>query len=333
VKRVVSSLIILALVLGTFLVWRQFGSGADKRARTVVIVNFLDHPVLNTIANETERGIRATFKESDLAINKMTAAGRVEDIPDIGRNLKRAPPDLVVTISTPVSQGVLRELSADQPVVFTFVTDTTDLGDDLTRTNSTGLSDAVNYAENVKLIQEMFGETARIGFAYNPNEANSVSGLKKLEGLIAQTRMSLLKAAVTSESEVGPAVARLADNTDLIYVGGDNTTVGAIAAVLRSAADKKKVVIASDSGSIEAGAVAGVSVDYQAFGKATADIVVRVLQGENPRSIHRETIAGDSLIVNEKAAKAAGFTIPVSVRQRAAQIIDGAPAGEQPGRT
>lgn len=273
------------------------------KKHNVLVVNFVEHPVLNKIENSFKDRLKELLEKDEYGIVSMTAQGRVENLASISRQAIRQKPDVIVTISTPVTQAMMREIDDRQKIVYTFVTNPEDLGDELTTTNSTGLSDAVNYADNIRLIKKIYGEDVVIGMVYNPNEANSVYGINVVERLLSKSETELITATADKETQVPEVVRQLANAVDVIYVGGDNTIVGAINAVLLAAKERGTPVFASDSGSIEAGAVAGISVDYEKLGALTADVVISVLKGGEPNAIPRRTIKGDDLIINEKALK------------------------------
>jgi len=290
--------------------------------RVVRLVTYVDHPVLNTIQTSFKKHLDELSGSGTVQILESNANGRAETLPDLARQVLGQKPAVLLTLSTPVTQAVMRLADSDQPLVFTFVTNPSDLGDELTRTNSSGLSDAVNYSANVELLREVFGPDVTIGMIYNPTEANSVFGIQAVENVIKGSTTKLVKVTVTSESDIPMAAAQLAGVVRVIYVGGDNTVVGAIPALLRAAVEKKVPVFASDVGSIEAGAVAGVSVDYEKLGRQTAEMVNKVLGGIAPRSIPRVVLAGDMLIVNSGAAKRFGVTLPDAVLKRVVRTIN-----------
>jgi putative ABC transport system substrate-binding protein len=294
------------------------------KEKVVSVITFINHPVLNTIEQSfRERLEELVVSEQKVKIVTSNAQGRVENLPDISRQVFQQQPYLVLTISTPVTQALMREADPKQRIVYTFVTNPSDLGDELLRTNSTGLSDAVNYAANLELIKNIFGSNVKIGMLYNPNEANSVYGIQLVETLLKGSTARLIKSTVTREVDIPTATAQLATVVNVIYVGGDNTVVGAIPAVLKAAVEKNVPVFASDIGSIKAGAIAGVSVDYVKLGRMTAEVVNNVLNGTEPRTIPRITLSGDRLIVNKTAADRWNFKIPKSVLDRADEVIGG----------
>jgi len=100
---------------------------------------------------------------------------------------------------------------------------------------------------------------------------------------------------------------------DVIYVGGDNTVVGAMPAVINEALRKGVPVFASDEGSIRSGAISSVYGDYRKLGVETAKVVKEALDGKELREIPKITLRGDKLIVNKKAAAGCKFKLPDSV--------------------
>lgn len=320
-KKLIVPLIVI--VFAGVMLW--FLLKPDEAGRTIGIITFVDHPVLNTIQKSFQEKLQKLVG-TDYEINFLVsnAQGRTENLQNISRNVLRRKPDVVVTISTPVSQALMREADAEQKIVYTFVTNPSDLGDELTRTNSTGLSDAVNYSANIHLIETFFGREATIGMLYNPNEDNSVHGINAVESIMAKSHaeMELMKATVVRETDIPTATAQIASRVDVIYVGGDNTVVGAIETVGNEALRKSVPVFASDEGSITSVAIAGFSVDYRRLGVETAVVVKQILDGREPREVPRITLKGDKLIVNQAAAKRWNFSIPQEVLEKADQIIE-----------
>jgi putative ABC transport system substrate-binding protein len=320
-KKILIPVVVVVLVAILVLVF----STPTERSRTVGVITFVDHPVLNTIHNSFKEELeRLAGENHEVRFLTLNALGRVENLQRISKNLLNRKPEIVVTISTPVSQALMREADTRQKVVYTFVTNPADLGDELTRTNSTGLSDAVNYAGNIELIRRIFGEKTRVGMLYNPNESNSVHGINAVEAILARSdsEMKMIKASVVKESDIPVVVSRLAMQVDVIYVGGDNTVVGAMPVVLNEALRKGVPVFASDEGSIESGAIAGVSVNYVKLGAETAKVVKSVLDGKEPREIPRITMRGDKLMINKIAAKRWELEIPSTILNEADEIIE-----------
>ncbi|MGO8469934.1 ABC transporter substrate binding protein, partial [Rhizobium leguminosarum] len=77
-----------------------------------------------------------------------------------------------------------------------------------------------------------------------------------------------------------------------------------------------------DTYSFSRGSIAALGFNYYAVGKQTGEIVVRVLQGEDPGDIAVKTAAGSDLVVNKAAAEKMVVTLPQSVLYRATKVIE-----------
>ena len=309
------SLIILTLVI-------RFKTGSSKTIE-VAVITYVTHPVLNNIKNSFEQELKELMNEKDIdyRLVEFNAQGVDDNLHSISKQVLSTSPFLVLTISTPVSQFLMRQADNEQKIVYSFVTNPDDLGEDLTRTNSTGISDAVNYTENIELINYILGDSITIGMLYNPSEPNSVYGINKVKQIISQSPSKLITATVTKESEIPTSINQILNKVDVIYVGGDNTVVGNITSVISRAHQNNIPVFASDEGSVKSGALCGVSVDYNELGRETAVIVYRIINGENPKNIKRKKLEGKKLLINRKAYDQLKIEFPNEVTNRA-EFVD-----------
>lgn len=289
----------------------------------VTIINLLSHPILNDSITGIRQGLAASgYTDDRVRIVELSANGEVGTLNALVREALSAQPDIVVPVSTPVAQAVLRASDGSRPIVFSTVTNPADLGSTLPP-NVTGVSDAVNYEGNLALMREVVPGTRRIGMVYNPAEANSQFGVSALQRLL-EGRDDVLRLVPIARSDQVPDAARsLVGTVDVFYVGSDNTVVGAIAGLVRVAEEHHIPVFASDSGSVGDGAVAAVSVNYVALGRRVGTIVADLLRTGAPAgTITNEFFRGDSLVLNKRAAARIGLSFPPATLQRAAQTLE-----------
>jgi putative tryptophan/tyrosine transport system substrate-binding protein len=318
-KRII--IIVLIAILAVVAIY--IISNIGKSRKYIAVVTYVTHPVLNTIQSSFENHLKELIKDdSSYKIIRYNAQGDKNNLDQISQQIEALKPYLIVTISTPVTQKIMKSIDENQKLVYSFVTNPEDLGDDLTRTNSTGLSDAVNYTGNIELIKNLMGENFKMGIIYNPNEDNSVFGINRIKDLISGTNIQLILKTVMNESDIPIVVADLAKNVDCIYITGDNTVVGAAEIVVNECIADSIPVFASDEGSIiESGAMAGISVDYNKLGFETANVVKQVFDGKDPKEISRQKIPGDELIINLKTANLLHFNIPDSIISKANKVV------------
>jgi putative ABC transport system substrate-binding protein len=91
--------------------------------------------------------------------------------------------------------------------------------------------------------------------------------------------------------------------------------------VIKVANDNKIPVIGSESGQVEAGAIATKGIDYKDLGKQTGRVAVEVINGKKPQDIPIKGSENVSLIINQKAADTIGLTIPKELLDKADQVI------------
>lgn len=303
---------------------------ASTPKKSVAIFNLLSHPILDASVQGIKDGLAANGYGPDaIDITEVNANGEMDKLDAFTRELLARRPDVIVPVSTPVTQAVVKIAPPGQNIVFSTVTNPADAGMDRHPQNETGVSDAVNYKANIELIRELLPAARRIGIIYNAGERNSQFGIDQVKAVVAGMELpggghfALDLVTVASANDVAAAAASLVRRVDVFYVGSDNTVVGALPALLKAAVEAKKPVIASDSGSVDQGALAAVSVDYQKLGRKTGDLVAQVLKTGAPAGdIPNVVFTGDSLILNAKAASRIGFTFPDAIRARAAKIVD-----------
>lgn len=298
---------------------KELQSGAKSHVPTVAIFNLLSHPILDASVS----GIKAELTDEGYSgakvnVREVNANGEMDKLDAFARELLAIRPDVIVPVATPTAQAVVKAAPTEQNIVFSTVTNPEDVGISKHPANLTGVSDAVNYEANVDLMLELFPDAKNVGIIYNPGERNSEFGMSKVRELAGKHKLNLRIVAVANGSEVEAAARSLLRQVDVFYVGSDNTVVGALPALLKVAQEGRKPVIASDSGSVEQGALAAVSVDYEKLGRSVGRLVAEILRS-NKRAgqIPNIVFVGDALVLNQKAASALSYTFPPSVVKRA----------------
>jgi putative ABC transport system substrate-binding protein len=89
---------------------------------------------------------------------------------------------------------------------------------------------------------------------------------------------------------------------------------------MKVAVEKKLALYVGDSGTVEKGGLAAVSVGYAELGTKTGDLVARVLKGE--KNIPTVVAHGDEVYLNKKAAELMGISLPEAVTKRATKVYD-----------
>lgn len=322
-RQLIIGVLVLAAVVAAVVYVAVTRPGGPHRPK-VAIFNLLSHPILDDSITGIKEGLAKNgYGPNDIEIIEVNANGEMDKLNAFAKELLSAQPAVIVPVSTPVTQAVFKEAPPSQKIIFSTVTNPSDVGMDAKPTNMTGVCDAVNYKANFDLIFDLFPQTKRIGIIYNAGERNSQYGVEQVRELARQRSVELKTVTVSKSQEAVDAASSLIGNVDVIYVGSDNTVVAAMAGLTRVAYEGKLPVIASDSGSVRDGALAAVSVDYLKLGQRTGQLIAQVLKsGQMPVDAAPVVFQGDRLMLNAKAAGQLGYSFPDTVRGRAAEIVE-----------
>jgi len=300
---------------------------AAQDSAVVALTAIVEHPALDACRQGVidflaENG----YTEGDsLEIMFDTAQGNPATAAQIARQFVGESPDVIVPISTPSAQAVVSATS-DIPVVFTAVTDplAAQLVTDLMApgANVTGVSDMSPLAEHLDLVREVMPEAQTLGVPYNPGEANAVVLVDRLEELAPGAGFEIVRVTASRTADVMGAAQSLVGRVDAIYVPTDNTIVSAFESVVSVGQDNDLPVFAGDTASVERGAIGAVGFDYYQVGRQTGEVVLAVLNGEDPGSIPVRFASGSELFVNPAAAERMGVTLPQDLIDRATRVIE-----------
>lgn len=287
--------------------------------KVIAIVNLQRHPILDAV----QENIISTLKESGFEDGKnvrliiKSANGQTNLIPSISSGILSENPELIITISTPITQQFVKD--ARCPIVFGAVTDPVGSGIisslEEPTANITGTADVLPYEEQIKLIRKIHPAAKKIGVIYNPAEAPSIFAMKHIEVYAPKYGFELVKKTVSKTMEIQQAALSIVSECDVLLVSSDNTVTGGLSAIVNIAIKNKRPLYAGDEGSIQKGAIAAYSINYDQLGKQTGKLAVEVLKGVKniPVFVSRQ---GD-LVINTKAAELMGVIIPDSLITKA----------------
>lgn len=300
------------------------GVAADT---TVAVTAIVEHPALDATRDGIKEGLaEAGFVDGE-TINFVyeSAQGQPATAAQIARQFVGDGATVIVPISTPSAQAAVAA-TKDIPIVFTAVTDplAAQLVTSLEKPggNVTGVSDLTPIQEHVDLIKEITPEASNLGVIYNPGEPNSVALVEIIKDVAGPAGLTIVESPATKSAEAQQAARALVGRVDAIYVPTDNTVVSALEGVIAVAEENDIPLYAGDTDSVERGAIASLGFDYHDVGLQTAELVARVLNGEEPGDIAVIFASGSDLYVNPGAAERMGVAIPEGVISRADTVVE-----------
>jgi putative ABC transport system substrate-binding protein len=248
------------------------------------------------------------YKEgTNLEIDYQNAQGDMPTVQTISKQFVSQDKDLIFAIATPSAQGAYNA-TKKIPILISAVTDPVAAGivESLEKpnTNVTGTSDYIAVDKQLELVKMFVPSAKKIGVLYNTSEINSEVQVNQLKEYCQKNGYEVIPMGITSTNEVNQAITSLVDKIDVLYVPTDNLVVSAMPIIVQKTLERKIPVIASESGSVEAGALATQGIDYYKLGYKTGEMAAKVLKGEDIAKMSVSRAEETKIIVNEDSLKA-----------------------------
>jgi len=322
-KKWLPAILVIAVVVIGAVISIQFIK-SEPDTKVIAIATLMSHPALDAVQENLKKELerQGLIDGKNIRYVIRNANGQVQLASNISTELASQNPDVIVAVTTPMAQAVAK--TARCPVVFAAVTDPVGAGlvksVDVGEKNITGTSDAWPYEDQLKLIRRISPNAKRLGVLYNPGEAASQYGIKEIRRFAPGLGFELVEGSVSSTGEVYPVAQNLAGRVDVLFLSSDNTVIGGVAAAFKVAVEHKMPLYVGDSGTVEKGGMAAVSVGYSELGTETGKLVVRSLNGK--RSIPTVVAKGNEVYINKKAAQMMGVTVSEEVLRNATKVYE-----------
>jgi putative ABC transport system substrate-binding protein len=264
----------------------------------------------------------------NLVIESRSAEGRNERLDALADDLVRRKVDVIVTINTPAALAAKRATTTI-PIVITRIGDPVKSG--LVRSlaepgaNVTGLSfTAVDVApKQLQLLREILPTLTLVGFAWYADNPAATAGVDALETAanqmhVASVRLPLRASKAIAETLQSAAKKRI----QALVVFEDVWLTNQRAEIVNAASRHSLPVVSLYKDFPEVGGLFAYGASPEVIYRRTAYYVDRVLKGSKPADLPIEQSTKFDLIVNLKAAKVLGLTIPPTLLIRADRVIE-----------
>lgn len=312
----------LAVVLGM-----SAASLAYAQDKFVAITAIVEHPALDAVRDGVIKQLEKDgyVEGKNLKVKYQSAQGNTSTAAQIARQFIGEKPDAIVAIATPSAQAVVAATKSI-PVVFAAITDPVAAqlvkGKEPSGTNVTGVSDVLELQPQIDLIKKIVPNVKKVGVVYNPGEANSAVVVKQLKAILKDQGITLVEASAPRSVDVSSAARSLIGKVDAIYTTTDNNVVSAYEALVKVGNEADIPLIASDTASVERGAVAALGLNYYNLGEQSGALVTRILKDEKAGDIAYETSKNLSLHLNKKAAAAQGVILDEALIKTAEKVFE-----------
>jgi ABC-type uncharacterized transport system substrate-binding protein len=296
-------------------------------------IGFLGNTTAALEANLIEpfrQGLRDLGYEEgrNITIEYRWAEGKYERLPALIAELVALDPDVMVTAGTPAALAV-KKAAIPVPLVIAAIGDPVRAGvvPSLARPggNITGLSAEATDLEGkrLQLLGEVVPGLSHVAVMWNPLNAFQEFSIRELNVAGDTLKIKVQPVAVGVTEDLGAAFATLVkDKPQALIILADRVFLHNRGRLMDFAAQNRLPGVYAYRELVEAGGLMSFGPSYEDLHRRAATYVDKILKGAKPADLPIEQPTKFNLVVNRRAAKTLGLTIPGSILARADEVIE-----------
>jgi putative ABC transport system substrate-binding protein len=281
----------------------------------------------------------ATFKDGladagytegrNAAIEYRWGGDRYDRLPEMAADLVRRQVALIFTAGGPGSALAAKAATSSIPIVFVSGTDPVDAGivSNFSRpdANLTGVHVLTTLlsAKRQELLHELVPSAAVVAMLANPSSAQTQFELAEVQAASNKIGQQVRILTASTDSEVDAAFATIVEQriSGLLVQGDVFFTSRRDQLVLLTTRHAIPTVFAWRE-FVTAGGLMSYGASLRAGYRLAGTYAGRILKGEKPSDLPVQQATKVELVINLRAAKALGVTIPVPLLARADEVIE-----------
>jgi len=264
----------------------------------------------------------------NLIIEYRWAEGNVERLPGLAAELVRNKVDVIVA---PAGSAALaaKNATGSIPIVMIFASDPVEMGlvASLRRpggniTGTTFTPGPEIFGKQLQILKEAVPHASRVAVLSNPADPSFALQVRQVEATGRSLGIRLQHVEARGPEEFDSAFAAMArERADALLVTGTSTFLAHRVRLAELAVKGRLPTMHSFRESVEAGGLMAYAVNMADFVGRSAVYVDKILKGAKPADLPIEQPTKFELIINLKAAKALGITVPQALVLRADEVI------------
>lgn len=286
------------------------------------------------VAEAFRQGLREAgyIEGKNVFIEARFAEGRQERLPELVAQVLRLRIDVLVCVSPPAVLAA-KNATTTVPIVFASVTDPVASGvvTSLARPggNITGASIGVSGpgfgGKWVELLKEAVPGVSQVAVLWNPTEPGTAQFLRDIQAAARVLNVKLDLLGAGNAADLDRAIAAIsASRAQAIIVVRDlffNSTATRVKLV-QFAANKRLPAVYSFRSFVADGGLMSYAASQEESYRVAATLVDKIIKGAKPADLPIQQPTRFELVINLRAARALGLTIPPSLLLRADQVIE-----------
>jgi putative ABC transport system substrate-binding protein len=326
-------------LVGCAAAWPLPARAQGGKVRRIAVVH-PSHPIADLRETGSIVFFRTFFSElrrlgyvenSNIIVERFTAEGRTERYAEIARDVVKSGPDLILAVTPEMVRQFkaatttipIVALVAD-PIAFGFVASIARPGGNITGVSvDAGLAEL--WSKRLQLLKELVPTLSKAALLCPQGRWEAVYE-RDMPRLAQQIGVSIFGAAVGSPlqaTEYRRAFAEISQRGAggiLVDTAGQHLTNRQLIVELCQRASLPAIYPFREYGEI--GGLMTYAVELVTQGRRAAAQVDEILRGTNPGNIPFSLVTKYEFVINLKAAKALGLTVPPSLLARADEVIE-----------
>jgi len=263
----------------------------------------------------------------NILIEYRWAEGKYERFPALIGELIAQKVNIIVTAGTPASLAV-KKAAPSIPLVMIAVGDP--IGTGLIKSlaepggNVTGLTSIAADLEGkrIELLREVIPKLSHVAVFWNPASSFQVIAEKEVQAAARAFKMKVLSLGVQSPEQFDNAFATIRkERPRALLVLADRLFLHNRARIMEFATKQRLPGVYAYQELVEAGGLMSYGPSYADMHKRAATFVDKILKGRKPSDLPVEQPMRFDFVINLKAAKQIGVTVPPNVLVRASRVI------------
>ena len=299
-------------------------AAAERQTYKIAVVKSWDLAEYNT-ALEGFDEVMAKEKVRRRVVTR-NLGGKVEGAEDVIKEIRAFQPDVILTVGSRAT-GLISKHIKDIPIVFSMVLYpvASEFVPSMKRPggNLTGAAMDVPIERQLKTLAEIAPGLRRVGVLYSPEETLPI--IEEARRVASSINLELLAEEVSSESDVPDALGRLdKQKIDALWSVADGNvfTRPSTKFIIKYVVQRGIPFMGPHNGFVKAGALMALTADYRDCGRQAGEIVVRILNGADPKTIPVATPRTIKMGLNLQVAGHIRLKIPQGIIDKASVVIE-----------
>ena len=144
---------------------------------------------------------------------------------------------------------------------------------------------------------------------YTTNERNSEVQVEEAQKEFAKAGIEVITKGISSTNDVQDTAKSLMSQTEVLFIPTDNMIVSAISLITELSKEMKVPVVGGSADVVDQGVLFTYGANYEALGRQTAKLAVRIIKGEDVSKVAAEYPKALNVVANDDMAKTLGIDL------------------------